>query len=259
VSHKGLINIEIRDIDTSFPPTRSRGNQAKPLVGISIGGPEMIRGRVWSQPVFGTKMIQKYNLISPIYDIFGIVMEAKARARALELSGIKNGESVLEVAVGTGLNFREILRRNPNGWNEGIDISHKMLKRAQKRAIRTGILNYNLQLGDSRALPFADSTFDLLINQYMFDILPVTEYDRIVSEFRRVLKPDGRLILVNTTLPEKIRDRTLQWIFSVYPEAFSKCRGVLAEPYLEKFNFRDIQREYVVNLSFPSEVVLSHK
>jgi len=205
------------------------------------------------------RMAQKYNLISPIYDIFGIIIESKARARSLEVSEVTNGERVLEVAVGTGLNFREILRLNPDGWNDGIDISHRMLKRAAKRAIKTGVVNYNLQLGDCRALPFAGNTFDLLINQYMFDIFPVTEFDRIVREFRRVLKPDGRLVLVNTTLPEKIRDRTLEWIFFVYPEAFSKCRGILAEPYLEKFRFRDIRREYVVNLSFPSEVVLSYK
>lgn len=209
--------------------------------------------------VSGKKMVQKYNLISSVYDVFGIILESKARTRALELSGITNGERILEVAVGTGLNFREILRRNPDGWSDGIDVSHKMLKRAEKRAIKTGIHNYTLRLGDGRALPFGENTFDLLINQYMFDILPVIEYGRIMREFRRVLKPHGRLVLVNTTLPEKTRDRMLEWIFGVYPEAFSKCRGVLAEPYLEKFHFRHIQREYVVNLSFPSEVVLSYK
>lgn len=216
-------------------------------------------GSLAGWPVSGKRTAQKYNLISPVYDIFGIIMESKARARALEVSEITNGERVLEVAVGTGLNFQEILRRNPDGWNDGIDISRRMLKRAEKRATKTGVLNYTLLLGDCRALPFTKNTFDLLINEYMFDILPVTEYDRIMREFRRVLKPDGRLVLVNTTLPEKAKDRTLEWIFCVYPQTFSKCRGILAEPYLEKFHFRDIRREYVVNLSFPSEVVLSYK
>ncbi len=219
----------------------------------------MGRNEKAGRPVSSKRMTQKYNLISPVYDIFGIILESKARARSLEVSKIANGERVLEVAVGTGLNFQEILRRNPDGWNQGIDISHGMLYRAKKRAARTGTLNYDLQLGDCRALPFADNTFDLLINQYMFDIFPATEYARIIREFRRVLKPEGRLVLVNTTLPEKVKDRTLQWIFCVYPQAFSKCRGILAEPYLEEFQFRDIRREYVVNLSFPSEVVWSYK
>jgi ubiquinone/menaquinone biosynthesis C-methylase UbiE len=210
-------------------------------------------------PASTVRTVQKYNLISPFYDIFGITMESKARIRSLELSEITNGERVLEVAVGTGLNFREILRRNPEGWSDGIDISQKMLQRAKKRATRTGIVNYTLQRADCRALPYEDNTFDLLINQYMFDIMPVVDYGRIVTEFRRVLKPNGRLVLVNTTLPERALDRTLGWIFSVYPRSFSQCRGILVRPYLEKFRFRVIRRDYVVNLSFPSEVILSYK
>jgi ubiquinone/menaquinone biosynthesis C-methylase UbiE len=253
------MNGRIHDIDSSFglcpaPVSVSGiGTQNK------IGGFDVRQSRQPKQSAYGEKTVQKYDLISPIYDIFGIIMEAKARARALEISGIRNGERVLEVAVGTGLNFREILMRNPDGWTDGIDISRRMLRKAKRRAMKTGVSNYRLRLGDGRALPFGDHTFDLLINEYMFDIMPVTEYDSIMAEFRRVLKDDGRLILVNTTLPEKTTDRMLEWIFSVYPEAFSKCRGVLAAPYLEKFNFREIRREYVANLSFPSEVVSSYK
>ena len=189
----------------------------------------MRQSRQPKESAYGEKTVQKYDLISPIYDIFGIIMEAKARARALEISGIRNGERVLEVAVGTGLNFREILMRNPDGWTDGIDISRRMLRKAKRRAMKTGVSNYRLRLGDGRALPFGDHTFNLLINEYMFDIMPVTEYDSIMAEFRRVLKDDGRLILVNTTLPEKTTDRMLEWIFSVYPEAFSKCRGAKKE------------------------------
>jgi len=210
-------------------------------------------------PASTVRTVQKYDFISAFYDIFGITMESKARDRSLELSEITNGERVLEVAVGTGINFREILRRNRDGWSDGIDISQKMLQRANKRAAKTGTDNYTLQRADCRALPYEDNTFDLLINQYMFDIMPTVDYGKIVTEFRRVLKPNGRLVIVNTTLPERPVDRTLEWIFSVYPKSFSQCRGILVRPYLEKFRFRVIRREYVVNLSFPSEVILSHK
>ena len=219
----------------------------------------MVVGNRGYSSVLGKRTIQKYNLISPVYDVFGIVLESKARARALELSQITNGESVLEVAVGTGLNFREILRRNPDGWNDGIDVSFGMLKRAQRRAVKSGTLNYRLQIGDGRALPFDDGTYDLLINEYMFDIMPAAEYGRVIREFRRVLKPNGRLILVNTTLPERATDRTVECLLSLYPKRFIKCRGILATPHLEEFQFREIRREYIANLSFPSEVVLSYK
>ena len=61
------------------------------------------------------KVAVKYNMLCHIYDVFGLLMEAKARQRAIEIADIRNGENVLEVAVGTGLNFVEILNRNPHG------------------------------------------------------------------------------------------------------------------------------------------------
>jgi ubiquinone/menaquinone biosynthesis C-methylase UbiE len=64
--------------------------------------------------------------------------ESKARDRCLEIAAIQDGESVLEVAVGTGLAFERILKANPSGRNEGIDLTEAMLNRAEKRAASAG-------------------------------------------------------------------------------------------------------------------------
>ena len=205
------------------------------------------------------KVATKYDVLCHIYDIFGFLMESKARQRAIEIADIRNGENVLEVAVGTGLNFVEILKRNPHGWNEGLDISPKMVKKARKRAEKTGLTNYTIRLGDSRNLPYADSAFDLIINEYMFDIFPVSDYDYVLEEFRRILKPDGRLVLVNTTNGEKLRDSLFKCLFHIYPTQFSRCRGVIMNSHLERFHFQDIKREYIVNYTFPSEIVCSRR
>ena len=74
-----------------------------------------------------------YDRIAPLYDLWGTMTESRARARAIELAGIRNGMTVLEVAVGTGLAFREIVRSNPDGRNIGIDLSAGMLERAKQR------------------------------------------------------------------------------------------------------------------------------
>jgi ubiquinone/menaquinone biosynthesis C-methylase UbiE len=66
------------------------------------------------------EIVRKYNRISPIYDLFGILMESKARQRALDAAAIQDGEKILEVALGTGLNFVEILRRNPASSFSGM-------------------------------------------------------------------------------------------------------------------------------------------
>jgi len=201
------------------------------------------------------QIVRKYNWIAPIYDLFGVLMESKARQRALDMAAIQDGEKILEVALGTGLNFVEILKRNPCGWIEGIDISMKMLERARKRISKTGQQNYTLYLCDCRHLPFEDGTFDVLMNQYMFDILPVEDFIPILSEFKRVLKGGGRIVLVNMTKGEKRLNQIYEEIYKLKPPLLAGCRGILAQPFLEEIGFKEIQRNFVSQLGFPSEVV----
>ena len=138
-----------------------------------------------------------YNSAAKIYDVWGLLTEGRARKRALQLAQIENGESVLEAAVGTALMFKEIVKRNPDGINIGIDISNGMLEKARRRMTPLENAHYELRVGDAFDLPFPGNTFDLLVNNYMFDLIPFSEMGRILSEFRRVLKEKGRLVLVN--------------------------------------------------------------
>ena len=66
-----------------------------------------------------------YKQIAPVYDLWARFSESKARKRCLELADVRDGESVLEVAVGTGLSYVEILRLNPTGQTEGIDLTEE--------------------------------------------------------------------------------------------------------------------------------------
>ena len=216
--------------------------------------PEILEARYTHQEI-----IRKYNWIAPIYDFFGILMESKARQRALEIARIKNGEKILEVALGTGLNFVEILKRNPKGWVDGIDVSMKMVEKAKKRISRTGQQNFTLHLCDCRRLPFDDETFDVIMNQYLLDILPVEDFTPILLEFRRVLKDGGRIILANMTKGERWLNQIYEGIYKLRPPLFAGCRGVVSRPFLEKIGFREFHREFVSQLGFPSEVVRAVK
>ena len=205
------------------------------------------------------EIVQKYNRIASIYDLFGILMESRARQRALEIAAIRNGEKILEVALGTGLNFVEVMKRNPQGSVEGIDISMKMLEKTRKRASKTGLRNYTLYLCDCRHLPFEDSTFDVLINQYMFDILLVEDFIPILLEYKRVLKDGGRIVLVNMTKGEKWVNQIYEEIYKLKPPLLAGCRGILVRPFFERIGFTEIEREFISQLGFPSEVVLGIK
>ena len=201
------------------------------------------------------EIVRKYNWIAPVYDLFGILMESKARQRALEIAAIRNEEKVLEVALGTGLNFVELLKRNPEGWVDGIDVSTKMVEKARKRIYKTGQKNYTLHLCDCRHLPFEDETFDVVMNQYLLDILPVEDFIPILMEFKRVLKDGGRIVLANMTKGEKWLNQIYEEVYKLKPPLLAGRRGVMARTFLKEIGFSQFRREFVSQLGFPSEVV----
>ena len=200
-----------------------------------------------------------YKKVASVYDIWARLAESKARSRCLELARIRDGESVLEVAVGTGLTFLEILRLNSAGQNEGIDLTEEMLNRAREKAKNLGAFNYRLEIGDAYNLHYSDNSFDLVINNYMFDLLPEEDFSVVLHEFKRVLRPGGRLVLVNMTKPEHWYNSVWQNIYRVNPAWMGGCRGVFLQPHLESVGFVHVRREFISQLTFPSEVVYGLK
>lgn len=196
-----------------------------------------------------------YRRIAPAYDAWGWLTERTARDRCLDLAAIRDGEDVLEVAVGTGLAFRRILLTNPSGRNEGIDLTPEMLARAEARAAKTGADNYRLRVGDAYGLDFADDSFDVLVNNYMFDLLPRDDFPTVLGEFRRVLRPGGRLAMVNMTSGEHWYNGLWERIYRLNPSLLGGCRGVSLQAFLERCGFTRVRREFVSQFTFPSEIV----
>jgi ubiquinone/menaquinone biosynthesis C-methylase UbiE len=210
----------------------------------------MIDARVEKSRVAGI-----YRRIAPTYDAWGWLTERRARDRCIELAAIREGEDVLEVAVGTGLAFERILAANTTGRNEGIDLTAEMLTRAVAKATRLGADNYRLRVGDAYNLDFPDDSFDVLVNNYMFDLLPEGDFPVVLGEFRRVLRPGGRLAMVNMTSGERWYNGLWERIYRVNPTLLGGCRGVSLQPFLEQCGFARIRREYISQCTFPSEIV----
>jgi ubiquinone/menaquinone biosynthesis C-methylase UbiE len=201
------------------------------------------------------EVIEVYSQTAFIYDLWGMLTETRARQKALEFAEIQNGESVLEVAVGTGLTFLEILKANPDGENVGIDLTPAMLEKARRRASRSGTTHYQLDTGDAYALQFPDQRFDLLMNNYMFDLLPEKDFPVVLAEFKRVLKPGGRLVLVNMTRPERFYQQIWEGVYHLNPRWLGGCRGVLLYEHLGNAGFQNIKREFLSQFGFPSEII----
>ena len=201
------------------------------------------------------QVVAIYRKIAPSYDLWAWLTESKARDRCLELAAIQNGEKVLEVAVGTGLAFERILQANPSGRNEGIDLTEAMLNRADKRAANSGSRNYRLRVGDAYDLDFHDNSFDVLINNYMFDLLPQEDFPTVLGEFKRVLRPGGRLAMVNMANGERWYNGVWERIYRINPALLGGCRSISLLPQLKVCGFRQAKREYMSQLTFPSEIV----
>jgi phosphatidylethanolamine/phosphatidyl-N-methylethanolamine N-methyltransferase len=106
--------------------------------------------------------------------------------------GIKPGDRILEVGVGTGINAPLYPR---NCHVTGIDFSAKMLARARERVENKGVRNVRLLEMDAANLSFPDNSFDIVYAPYVISV--VSDPVRVVREMRRVCKPGGKFIVLN--------------------------------------------------------------
>ena len=190
-----------------------------------------------------------------MYDAFTAATEKKSLSRALALAGLKDGEAVLEIAVGTGFAFGEILRANPSGRNVGIDLTDAMLGRARKKALATGIA-FELSIGDARSLAFEDGAFDMVWNANMLGLVPEESFAAILGEMFRVLRPGGRLVLVTMVRP---KGAIANAFYQVVPIWFGGWRDIGIEPFVARAGFEVVAREVVTQLGVPSEILIAQK
>jgi phosphatidylethanolamine/phosphatidyl-N-methylethanolamine N-methyltransferase len=133
-----------------------------------------------------------YARWAPIYDaVCGPVMVNGRRAAAAAACAI--GGKILEVGVGTGLSFHDY---DATSEITGIDLSAPMLAKARDK-MASGRYPFvkDVQLMDAHRLTFADATFDCVVAQFVITL--VVNPEQVLSECHRVVKPGGRLILVN--------------------------------------------------------------
>ena len=133
-----------------------------------------------------------YEDISLWYDWwFGPTLHA-GRLESIGRLGIQPGDRVLEVGVGTGINASLY----PDHCKvTGIDLSPKMLEKAQKRIARRRVSNVRLLQMDAEELTFPDDSFDVVYAPYTISV--VSDPVKTVHEMRRVTRPGGRFVFLN--------------------------------------------------------------
>src|SRR5437773_4644333 len=133
-----------------------------------------------------------YEKLASVYDLmFGPTLHP-GRVDAIRRMGIKPGERVLEVGVGTGINAPLY----PSDCAvTGIDLSSSMLEKARDRVFRKGVRNVRLLQMDAANLKFADDTFDIVYAPYVISVVP--DPVAVTREMWRVCRPGGRIVILN--------------------------------------------------------------
>lgn len=151
-----------------------------------------------------SEVARRYDRIAAVYDILGAPMDWMGGAcRRRRVLGRARGRT-LEVGVGTGRN----LPLYPKGVEiTGIDISGRMLEYAIRRTGRLGS-GALLEQADVEHLPFPDAIFDTVTATCVF--CSVEDPVRGFEEVRRVVKPDGQILLLEHVRP---RGKVLGWLF----------------------------------------------
>jgi phosphatidylethanolamine/phosphatidyl-N-methylethanolamine N-methyltransferase len=139
-----------------------------------------------------------YARWAPIYDaVCGPAMVQGRRAAAAAARA--TGGRILEVGVGTGLSFDDY---DSTTEITGIDLCAPMLARAREK-MASGHYPYvkDVHLMDAHQMTFADASFDCVVAQFVITL--VANPEQVLSECHRVVKPGGRIILVNHLYSEK--------------------------------------------------------
>jgi demethylmenaquinone methyltransferase/2-methoxy-6-polyprenyl-1,4-benzoquinol methylase len=148
-----------------------------------------------------------YDLNNRVHSLWRDQAWRRATVRAAQLEG---GERVLDVACGTGDLARLFARAGAEAV-VGLDFTQPMLDIAARKPAQDGAAPIEYICGDAMALPFDDGSFDVL--SIAFGIRNVADPAQAIGEFFRVLKPGGRVLILEFTLP---RQRLLRAMYNFY-------------------------------------------
>ena len=139
-----------------------------------------------------------YTLWAPFYDRIAGLLNSK-RCRSVVLINLKPGERVLFVGAGTGLGLEFL---PPGVLITAIDLTPAMLARLRRRASRLG-LTVDARVMDGMALDFPDASFDAVILHFIVAVIP--DPARCLREAARVLRPGGRIALLDKFVPDGVK------------------------------------------------------
>ena len=168
-----------------------------------------------------------FDRIAPVYDAMNRVMTAGLDRRWRRLTAVavvRPGDRVLDACCGTG--DLALAGQRVGGEVVGLDFSERMLERARRKSATVEWVR-----GDLLELPFEDASFDAAT--VGFGVRNVADLERALVELRRIIRPGGRLVILEITTPRgPLRPFFRLWFDRIVPLLGKLLRGGSAYTYL---------------------------
>jgi demethylmenaquinone methyltransferase/2-methoxy-6-polyprenyl-1,4-benzoquinol methylase len=162
-----------------------------------------------------------FDSVASNYDVMNDIMSMGLhrvwKAYTVAVARVRPGDKVLDIAGGTGDLARAFARKvGERGFVAHTDINEAMLRQGRDRLLNEG-LALPTHLCDAEHLPYADNTFDLV--SVAFGLRNMTHKDRALAEMCRVLRPGGRLLVLEFSKVAKPLEKAYDWYsFKVLPK-----------------------------------------
>jgi demethylmenaquinone methyltransferase/2-methoxy-6-polyprenyl-1,4-benzoquinol methylase len=197
------------------------------------------------------QVAQMFDNISENYDglnrVISFGIDVKWRKKVVAIVGENNPKQILDIATGTGDLAIMMAALNPDRI-VGLDISAGMLEVGKQKITKVNLSDkIEMIVGDSENMPFDDETFDAIT--VSFGVRNFANLDKGLTEIKRVLKPNGKLVILETSVPTKFPYKQgyrfhSSVILPIVGKLFSKDKvaySYLSEsansfPFGEKFN-----------------------
>ena len=157
-----------------------------------------------------------FDRISPKYDalnhLLSLNIDKVWRRKTAKAVAKSQPKTILDLATGTADLAIALAKCNPQAHIIGMDISEKMLEIGKEKVSKKGLANQiELRLGDAATLPFESNTFDAVT--VAFGVRNFENLEHGLSEIQRVLKPNGRAVILEFSMPERFPIKQLYALY----------------------------------------------
>jgi ubiquinone/menaquinone biosynthesis C-methylase UbiE len=201
-----------------------------------------------------------YDRLAAVYPMSTMFFHSRAHRCALEISGIRDGMKVLEVATGSGEMFRRLVKANATGSTVGIDLSPNMAARTQRVARkRFPSAQTHCQAVDARHMPFRSDSFDAIFCCYLLELLSADDIVSTLHEFRRILRSQGKLTLVLIGQNTAIFNVFYKVLGKMAPAFWGRQVEQRVPQLIDSMRFEILHDRQVRQGFYPSRVLVARK